>query len=870
MAGEPAGFGELVRRYRGAAGLTQEELADRAGMSVRAVSDIERGRTTRPHRNSVVLLAEALGLTGASAEAFTSAAGTADDSVRAATLGVTGPGPLAPSAGSAQERIVAPQQLPAGLPFFAGRAAELDVLTSLRRRAGVMPGAVMTAVISGTAGVGKTALALQWAHLVAGEFPDGQLYVNLHGFDPSGQPVTPAVAVRGFLDALQVPRDRIPASPEAQADLYRGLVAGRRILIILDNARDSGQVRPLLPASPACLALVTSRDQMADLIAAQGAHPVPLDLLDAGEAAELLALRLGRERLDAEPGAAGQLIELCARLPLALSIAAARAVTHPHFSLASLISELRDGHRPLDALDWGEQTSLRAVFSWSYQQLRPPAARVFRLLGVHPGPDVTVPAAASLAAVAQSQARQALAELHRANLLSEPVPGRFAFHDLLRAYAGELAAGVDGEAGQDAARSRLLEYYRQAAVAATGTLFPAEPERRSRRPAPSRAADPALRDPGPARAWLDAERASLIAVTVDAVDHGQPRQAISMAAALSRYLYAGGYCAEAVALHSRTRYAARDIGDRGAEAAEISSLGNAEYLQGRYRRAADYHQQAVALSHQTGDRAAQARALNGLGMEEYTLCNYREAAGHWRQAIGLCREVGELHGLAITLCNLSMVELRLGHYQQAPRHLAEALEISGQADRDGGTPDIFGRAIALNGLGQVELRLGQHEQARGHLLQALASLRQVSYPLSEVDALDSLARVELALGRHQRARGYLDQALSIIRQTGMDMAEAQSVNSLGQVLLAAGHPGQARAEHLRALALAGQTGARYEQARAHDGLGHACQAAGDAVEAREHWQQALAIYTAIGVPEADTVRAQLAAAAGAAPTAGAG
>jgi tetratricopeptide (TPR) repeat protein/transcriptional regulator with XRE-family HTH domain len=858
VASQHAGFGELVRRHRAARHLTQEALATRSGLSVRAIADIERGRTGRPHHGSMLALAEALGLADGALQEFTSATGTGDGQVH----GARG---LAPSADADAGHQVVPRQLPAGLAFFAGRTAELGVLTSVARRAGGTPGAVVTALISGTAGIGKTALALHWAHQAAGRFPDGQLYVGLRGFDLSGEPVTTAAAIRGFLDAMGVPPGQIPPSPEAQLSLYRSLLADRQMLIILDNARDSAQVAPLLPASPASLVLVTSRNQMADLIAAQGAYPLHLDLPGTEDARRLLALRLGTERLAAEPGAVRQLIDLCARLPLALSIAAARAATHPHFALASLVSELRDARGRLDVLDWGEgASSPRTVFSWSYQQLSAPAARMFRLLGAHPGADVTVPAAAMLAGIAADQARQALAELHQGNLLTEPAPGRFAFHDLLRAYATELIGAPGREAERRAALDRLLDYYLDAAAAAVNVALPGGREHRPRVPPPATAA-PAPGDPATSRAWLDAERANLVAVAVHAADRSQSRQAILMASTLSQYLNAGGYCAEAVALHSRTRRAARDAGDRSAEAAELTSLGNAEYLQGHYQQAADYHQQAVALSRQAGDRAAEARALNGLGMEESALGDYRQAVRHWRRTVAWCREAGERHGLAITLSNLGVIELRLGRSQQAAGHLREALEISDQADRTA-APDIFRRAVALNGLGQVELSLGHREQARDYLHQALASLRQARYPLSEVDALDSLARVELALGRCQQARDYLHQALAIVRQTGMDMAEAQSVNNLGQVLLAAGHPGQARAEHTRALALASQTGARYEQARAHDGLGNACQAAGDRSQAREHWRQALAIYSAIGVPEAQTVRGRLEAAADAAHT----
>ena len=302
-------------------------------------------------------------------------------------------------------------------------------------------GTVVISAIDGTAGIGKTAVALHWAHRVADRFPDGQLYVNLRGFDPAGSPMAPAEAVRGFLDAFEVPAERIPINLEAQAALYRSLVSGRRILVVLDNARDVGQVRPLLPGSPGCVVVVTSRNHLTSLITVEGARPLTLDLLPVEEAAELLARRLGSGRLAAEQQAVEEIIALCAQLPLALSIVAARAAAHPGFPLAALAAELRDARGGLDGFTSGDLTTdLRAVFSWSYQRLGTPAARLFRLLALHPGPDIAIPAAASLAALPAHEVRNLLAELSRSHLLEEHIPGRFAFHDLLRAYATELVA----------------------------------------------------------------------------------------------------------------------------------------------------------------------------------------------------------------------------------------------------------------------------------------------------------------------------------------------------------------------------------------------------------------------------------------------
>jgi len=355
---------------------------------------------------------------------------------------------------------VVPRQMPGAVRHFTGRVDELKVLSVLLEKAG--PGrTVVISAINGTAGIGKTALAVYWAHQVAQQFPDGQLYVNLRGFDPSGSPVKPAAAIRDFLDAFAVPVDRIPGSLEAQAALYRSLLAERRVLVVLDNARDVDQVRSLLPGSPTCLVVVTSRSQLSGLTATEGAHPLALDLLTVAVARELLACHVGAERVAGEAEAVDELISLCARLPLALVIMGARASEHPGFPLKALVAQFRDaeGWR-LDALDGHDlATNVRAVFSWSYRYLSAWTARMFRLLGVHPGPDISLPAAASMAAIPLEQARQLLSELIDAGMVTEHIPGRFAFHDLLRAYATDRAHTEDGDGKRLAAVHRLLDHY---------------------------------------------------------------------------------------------------------------------------------------------------------------------------------------------------------------------------------------------------------------------------------------------------------------------------------------------------------------------------------------------------------------------------
>jgi DNA-binding SARP family transcriptional activator len=359
------------------------------------------------------------------------------------------------------QRVV-PRQLPTAPPHFAGRAAALQTLTKLVNGAGDADGTVMISAITGTAGVGKTTLAVYWGHQVAGEFPDGQLYVNLRGYGPTGPPVTSAEAIKGFLAAYQVPSTAVPASLDTVAGLYRSLLAGTRTLVVLDNARDVDQVRPLLPASPGCLVLVTSRNQLAGLVANEGARPVRLDVLPEAEAHELLVSRLGSSRVRTEHDAVAELARLCSGLPLALGIAATRAAARPDFALTALAAELRDGRGRLDSLDTGDAAgSLREVFSWSHQQLSHSAGRLFRLMSVHPGPDMSVQAAASIAGIAVPDAQRALSELTGASLVAERSPGRYGCHDLLRTYAAEQATDCDGDVEVRAAMHRMLDHYRQ-------------------------------------------------------------------------------------------------------------------------------------------------------------------------------------------------------------------------------------------------------------------------------------------------------------------------------------------------------------------------------------------------------------------------
>jgi tetratricopeptide (TPR) repeat protein len=638
---------------------------------------------------------------------------------------------------------------------------------------------VVIIAIGGTAGVGKTALAIHFAHQVTERFPNGQLYVNLRGFDPSGTPMTPAEAVRGFLDALGVPSERIPTSWDAQVGLYRSLLAGKRMLIVLDNACDERQVRPLLPASLTCLVLVTSRNQLTGLAATEGASSLALDLLTTDDAYELLARRLGADRVTAEPRAVAELIRLCARLPLALSIIAARAPTRPSLPLAALAGELRDtrGHARLDVLDTGEAaSSVRAVLSWSYRHLSAPAARLFRLLGLHPGPDLTAAAAASLAAIPLDRAQRLLRELARAHLLAEPehIPGRYAFHDLLRSYAAEKARSCDAADERHAALTRLFDHYLHAAVVAD-TVLPAERPGRSHVPEPlSSVTVPSLDTPAAARGWLDAERASLVAVTGHTARHGWPGHTTRLAAALFRYLERGGYYDDALTVHTHALHAARQTGDHAAQARALMRLAGVDWRQGRYQQATGRLQQALDLCRKVRDPDGEAMALANLGLVEWRQGRHQEAVDHLRRALAIFHDLGDRDGEARVLDYLGLIDQGLSRHRQAIDCHRRALAIFCELG------DLAGQAEARNGLGKVLCAAGRHEEACGQHRDALALAGRIGDRYQQARAHDGLARAYQAAGeadradRHRRRVLMLYTELGVPRPSGRDGSAAPS------------------------------------------------------------------------------------------------
>jgi DNA-binding SARP family transcriptional activator len=743
---------------------------------------------------------------------------------------------------------VAPRQLPGLVRHFAGREAELAELTGMLDPGSGQPRTLVISAIAGMAGLGKTALAVQWAHQVADRFPDGQLYVNLRGFDP-GPPVPASDALAWFLRALGVARQDVPAGPEERAVLYRSLLAGRRALVLLDNAAHADQVRPLLPGSPSCTVVVTSRDALAGLVARDGARRLDLGLLPQAAAAGLLRALIG-ERAHADPAATAALARQCARLPLALRVAAERAVAAPDVPLAALTRELA-GRRRLDVFDAAgdPRTAVRAVFSWSVRHLDDDAARAFRLLGLHPGADLDAHATAALTGSSLGQARRSLDRLARACLVQRTGAGRYAMHDLLRCYAAEQAVACHGERERREALTRLLDGYLAAATAAAGALFPADTDRPPV-PVPAGPVRP-VTSPAAARAWLDAQWANLVAVTGHAAAHGWPAHAIGLAATVFRYPEFGHFC-DAATVHRHARSAAARTGDHAAEAAALTMLGMADAGQGRVRQAAGHLEEAVLLYRGAGDQAGEAGALAGLGFVGYCQGRYQESAGYCRKALALYRRAGAGAGEARVWHHLGLIDLRQGRPERAAGRFRRSLAIFRQAGLRSG------EARVLRNLGELELRQGRYERAATHLRWSLVLCRETGSRALKAEALACLGLVTLRQGRPRQATGYLRQSLALHSQDGDHSGQAEACNGLGDVLLLGGRAAPARSRYADALAQAIRAGDKYQQARAHRGLASACHAAGEAARARGHRQRALALYTELGTPEAGQVRAEIA------------
>lgn len=633
-----------------------------------------------------------------------------------------------------QRQPVVPRQLPSIPPYFAARVAELATLDALLDIGGDSRGPVVISAIDGTAGIGKTALAVWWSHQVATRFPDGQLYVDLHGFDPDYPAMDPDQAVRIFLDALTEPGFQLPEDPQARAGLYRSLVAGRHLLILLDNASHPDQVRPLLPGDGRSLVLVTSRNQLGGLVARDGARRVTLPPLGPDEAWRVLAARLGADRLVAQPEAVARIIAICAGLPLALSIVAARIEIDA--SLTRVADELSDQRRPLDALAVADDphTDLRTVFSWSYRSLSPLAAHLFRLLSLHPGPAVSLHAAASLAGLSQGQTLAALAELIRTHMLSEPAEGRYAFHDLIRAFATERARSDCPDSELAAATIRVIDHYAYAAHAGTRLLDASRDPVITGPPSPGVQLPP-LSTPDQVTEWFVTEHEVLPRVVSDAYDNGLDDRAWQLAWGMLTFLDRRGYWNEFLAVQ----------------------------------------QIAVAASHRAGAPSPQARAHRLLAVGYGRLGQFANERVHLRIADDLYRQLDDRTGQAHVQQQLSVLADRDGDHAESVAHARRALQMYEAIG------DQRGQGLALNLIGWGLAHLGDHEQAITCCRRALLLHLAVDNPDGTADTLDTLGFAYHRQGDHAAAIEAYERARQMFHEIDDRYLEATTLVRIGDV-----------------------------------------------------------------------------------------
>ncbi|MBM7785312.1 AfsR/SARP family transcriptional regulator [Tenggerimyces flavus] len=716
-----------------------------------------------------------------------------------------------------QPRGTVPAQLPAPTSAFTGRS---DALRTLDELLSDTDDAVAIGVISGTPGVGKTTLAVHWAHRVRDRFQDGQLYVNLRGFE-TAPPLRPIDALAGFLRALGVRPNQVPVDVDQAAALYRSLLAGKRVLVVLDNARSAEQVRPLLPGNPGCAVVVTSRQRLGGLIAREGGHLVSLDVLSSDEAQELLAELLGPERLAVEPASAAELVQLCAKLPLALRISAAGLAVHPEQTIASYVDHLQSSGR-LDALRLGddEDVAVRGAFDLSYEGLDPQARKLFRLLGLVPGPDVTVEAAAALLDRKPSEARALMAQLATAHLVGQVDLGRYSFHDLLRLYAESRAVVEDSAEERAAAVERLYGWYLDAVGAAANLLYPLVLRLQVRESPRSTHADATA-----ALSWLDAERTNLVAAVVHASARGvRPASAWLLADAIRGYFWLRRHSVDWLAVAQAAQALAEEAGDFHAQAAAHFSLGMAYLSLNQYAEAIEHQQRAFGLSRKANWQAGQVNALTNLGLVHFERGDLDVAAAHHVQALSINRRLGSVRGEGFNLKNLGHIALVRGELSQAREHLEQALRHHEKID------DLHGRAADHTHLGELHHRLGSLGSARSAFEEAIDLHRQVGNVNGEGGALGLLALLLSDLGVHDSALEHAERAVALVKGTSDRYTEAGLLNVLGTVRLRMDAAREALSQHLAARHLAAETSARYPETSSQLGLALAYQRLGDLKE----------------------------------------
>jgi tetratricopeptide (TPR) repeat protein/transcriptional regulator with XRE-family HTH domain len=823
---EPSGtFAGLLRELRRRARLTQEELADAAGVSLRTVSDLERGVATTPQKETVRLLADALHLIGPERVQFETAARGR------------------PLASGSPAAAAAMRSLPRDVASFTGRQRELAQLAKSAMTAG---GVVDIHAIGGMAGVGKTAFAVHAAHQLADRFPGGQIFLLLHGHTPGQQPVDPADALASLLLTIGIPAAQVPLGLEARAALWRDRVAGRQLLLVLDDAASSEQVRPLVPGAGGSLVLVTSRRHLSAL---DDATAISLDTLPPGEAAALLVRLAGRAALSSDDPAVLEVARLCGFLPLAIGMLARQLRHHPAWTVAGRAAELASARDRLELLET-EHLSVAAAFDLSYATLTPDRQRLFRRLGLHPGADMDGYAAAALDGTSLSAARGGLEALYDQYLLTEPAQGRYRLHDLIREHARVLAGRVDPDEGREAATARLLDYYQHAAAVANARITGrARPEQAADGAVPT--AVPALHDQEQAMAWARAERASLLACLDHAVGTGQHGRVTALTAGLSGLLQHDGPWADAVGRHTVAAQAAQYLGDHLSQANALNDLGEVQRLMGDYPAAVRASEEALGVYRDLGDRLGQARTLSCLGEIWMRTADYPAAVRVLEEALGIYRDLGDRLGQARALICLGEVRRVTGDFQAAVRVQEEALGIYREVG------DRLGQARTLSWLGNVRRVTGDYPAAVRASEEALGVYRDLGNRLGQATAMNSLGRMLRVTGDYPAAVRASEEALAIYRDIGDRGGEAEALNDRGALHRASGEPALAEGYHRQSLELSHAIASSWDEAHALAGLGRCALDAGHTAQAEDLLRQALEIFQRIGAAEAQELRAEL-------------
>jgi len=851
--GPALSFGWVLRRLRAEAGLTQEELAAAASVSPRSVSDLERGINVTARKETARLLADALGLTGAERAHFEAVAR----------------GRVPAAGGSA-----ATHPLPRDIAGFTGRATEIGRMMAAVADA-ADGGVVGICAVGGMAGIGKTTLAVHTAHRLTGYFPDGQIFLPLHAHTPGQQPVDPADALASLLLAAGIPAAQIPAGLDARAGRWRDYLAGKKILLVLDDVAGHEQVRSLVPGTAGSLVLLTSRRR---LTALEDAVVISLDTLPPDEAAALLTRLAGRPGLSPDDAAVLEVTRLCGYLPLAIGMLARQLQHHPAWTVAGLAAELAGARDRLELMHT-ENLSVAAAFDLSYRRLTAGQQQLFRALGRHPGTDTDAYAAAALCGTDLAIARRHLDGLYSQHLISEPAEGRYRFHDLIREHARALAT-ADGPAVQAAATGRMLGYYAHTAYAASRhiPLFIASEVRPP--PGPPPACAPPMHSARQAFTWLAAERANLHAAAILAAS-ASPAHAVAIPDAMDAFMDAMGYWDEADALHQIALSAACQSGDRPGQARALmlvagqgmsgnipASIANieralalfrelgdkasqADCLNARGRMHSTYsdlpaavacHDQALALFRDIGHRRGESDTLNELGVILGGTGHYAEAAACHQQALGLFRDIGHRLGEACALVQLGIVQRLTGNYPAAFGYHQQALAIFADLR------DSYKQAFTLHHLGILQRITADYPAAAASQRTALQNFREVGVPSAQASAINEIGLLQHLAGDDQAASASCQHALTLFRDDGNREGQAETLNSLGEIQACSAPRQQARDYHSQALAIARDIGVPLEEARALEGIGRCHLQDGHTSEGTSHLQQALTIYRRIGSP----------------------